>query len=121
MDIATNKLINMLSEAFDCGYIGTAEQREEVISEILEKHKIKKEDDFMLVPQPVKDEDFRVYHISELHEMPVGAVFSHSTLGKCRIAQRGNNKYMAFDNPGLAPSGFNVDGYPWETPMKRLE
>ena len=121
MNLKINKLSEILSEAFDCGYGGGAEQRDEVIADILAKHQIRKEDDTP-PPKPVEqEEEYRVYSISELRDMEAGTVFSHTTLGKCRIGQRSGEKYMAFDNPGLAPSGFNVDGYPWEIAMKKLQ
>ena len=120
MEVTLTTLSEILSEAYDSGYSGTDEQRSEIIADILDRHKIYEKDD---KPPPEKDKpdvDFREYTIQELRDMPVGAVFQHSTLGKCRVQKRHGDKYMAFDNPGLQPAGFNVDGYPWHLPMKRL-
>lgn len=119
MELAITQLSEMLSEAFDCGYVGTAEQRDEVISDLLERFKISETDDVVQPPKAVQG-DMRVYHIHELANLPVGAVMMHSTLGKCKVQKRGNDKYMMFDSPGLQPAGFNVDGYPWDLPMKQI-
>jgi uncharacterized protein Smg (DUF494 family) len=118
MEMTLTRLSEILSEAFDHGYEGTEEDREEVVLGILAKHNINEADD--KPPQKVKDDEFRIYTPEELKTLPVGATFLHSVLQKCTILRTHDEKYMNFDSPGLAPAAFNVDGYPWDVPMKRL-
>lgn len=118
MELTITSLSGMLSEAFDGGYSGSAEQRDEFIADLLVRYNMREEDDKL--PVPTKDGEFRLYPIGDLRQMPEGATFLHQTLGKCTIHQRNGEKYMAFENAGLAPSAFNVDGYPWDVPMKRI-
>lgn len=126
MEITTSKLSAMLSEAFDGGYENIEHDKEKierdkekVVLNILARYNINEADD---KPLPkVKDDDFRIYTVEELKQMPVGATFLHSVLQKCTILRTTDEKYMNFDSPGLAPAAFNHDGlYPWDIPMKRL-
>ena len=119
MELAIAQLSEILSAAFDCGYTGTPEQRDEAISDLLERFKISEAEDVQPAAKPMQS-DMRVYAIHELAQLPVGTLMMHSVLGKCKVQQRGNDKYMMFDVVGLQPAGFNVDGYPWDLPMKRL-
>jgi len=120
MELTMSRLQEILSEAYDCGYLGSDEQRNEDVAELFSRHQINEADDKPPPPKEEKDLDFRLYNVSDLRDAPVGTVFIHSSLGKCRIQKRNSDKYMAFDNPGFQPAGFNVDGYPWDMPMKKV-
>ncbi len=122
MEMTMTRLQEILSEAFDSGYktfawSGEGSTRDEMVASILDRYQIKEADD---KPPPKDDGTERLYTTAELREMPVGTVFLHSQLGKCRIRKRNTEKYMVFDNAGLHPAGFAVDGFPWEMPMKKL-
>lgn len=116
MELPADKIVEMMTEAFDCGYIGHVE-RAEVVDGILKKFNISEKDDIEVAPP--KDDEQRIYSVEELKLLPVDTEFIHSTLGKCRINQRHGEKYVTFDNPGYNPAALNVDGYPWDLPMKR--
>jgi hypothetical protein len=112
MEIAFSKLADMLSEAFEGGYIG--EDRQNTIAAILETHKIVDMGD----EEKPKESPERVYTCEELTQMAVGTVFIHSTLGRCTIHINENEKHMIFDDPSLVPATFRMDDYPWTSPMK---
>lgn len=115
MTFSINKVKLMLGEAFDNGNNTSLEFKDDVVNEIIAKYQAETEP---AVAAP--DTEMRLYKCEELRNMAEGVQFQHITLGPCQIAKKGNTKYMAFSNPGLAPSGFNVDAYPWDHQMKRL-
>lgn len=123
MELTLDRLAAILSEAYDSGYAGD-DDRDEAVAQLLSRHNINEADDKPPPVVDVKDADFRIYSAAELRDMPVGAAFIHEALGKCRVQMKrrkeGDEKCMAFDNPGLQPAGFNVNGYPWDMPMKRI-
>lgn len=111
-----NQVLDMLSLAYDYGYTG-GDRREAVLA-ILDHYKITKD----YVATAKEEEESRIYTVEELKKMPVGTRFLHSLLGTCSIAQLQNGKkYMMFDGPGIALGGFNVDDYPWDHPLKKLD
>lgn len=120
MELTMRTLSSILSEAFDTGYICTGEERDVIVAEILAKYNMREEDDKPPAPPKPKTEEMRLWKTAELKQLAAGVVLQHSTLGKCRVSQRQGEKFIAFDNPAIAPAALNVDGYPWDLPMKLL-
>jgi hypothetical protein len=104
--ISKQKLKELVMQAYDSGYHGSLELKEEYAEETLE--------DFLRDPD---EEEWKVYSIKELLEMPIGSVFTHNRLGKCKI--HGNSlkdKHMVFENGEV--KHFASDSDPWDEPMK---
>jgi hypothetical protein len=120
MELTMRTLSSMLSEAFDTGYGCIGEERDLVVAEILAKYNMREEDDKPPAPPKPKTEEMRLWKTAELKQFAAGTLFMHSSLGKCRISQRQGEKYVSFDNPAIAPAALNVDGYPWDQPMKLI-
>lgn len=114
MDLTIDKISEILSEAFDGGYVGNT--LNEVLAEIIEKYKIDEKNDVI-----VDTNEFRIFTCEELQSLPIGTVFHHSILGKCRINKKFGNSYMKFDDESLMPAGFNTDSYPWDMSMKIIQ
>lgn len=107
MDISTDTLRSALGQAFDAGYSNSAELRDQLIQEIIEGMQSK------------KDEQYRVYKVEELRQMPVGAVFHHCTRGRCWIeAKQDGSKHMKFESNKTV--SFTSDAEPWDRPMRLL-
>jgi hypothetical protein len=108
MEITTEKLRDLLSEAFDAGYENSQEFKGDCIDEILARHHARQE------------EQYRVFKVAELRKLPEGTIFHHSTRGRCWLeADSAGGKYMMFANKGQKLALIN-DTEPWDRPMKLL-
>lgn len=106
-EISNDVLRSLVGESFDCGYFGSAERRDEYLSEILENYKIN------------KSQEYRVFKVSELKQMPVGTIFHHLSNGRCWISEKANQRCMRFEKVPY-PIDFLTDTEPWTKPMKSL-
>jgi hypothetical protein len=103
--ITKQKLRELIEEAYDTGYHGCLDLKEEYAEEVLESLFSKSE------------AEWKIYKINELFEMPVGTQFIHKRLGECWIeGSSPRNKHMEFVN-GEAKY-FSQDIDPWDEPMK---
>lgn len=114
MEFSIETVRKMMEEAFEQGYAGCSDMRDDYLNDIIEKYKSQ------VVASPAKEYEFRVWATKELKQLPKGIKFQHQTLGDCEIAEKHGKTYMTFANAGLTPAGFNVDGYPWDGQMKRM-
>lgn len=62
----------------------------------------------------------RIYKVDELKAMPVGTKFFHPLALNGVIVGK-NITYMKWTTPDFDPSGFQVDGCPWDQPMLKLD
>jgi hypothetical protein len=120
MELSTDKLRAVVAEAFDLGYHNSAELKDQLIDELITRCMVKEE------PQ------YRIFKVAELKQMPVGALFQHSTRGRCWIeAKPDGTKQMRFENPGAKSDAgkeersgktvsLSTDDEPWDRPMRLL-
>lgn len=107
MELSNESIKRILGEAFDLGYNNSNEFKEELLEELFKTLKEK----------PI--EEFRVYKISELKNLPEGTIFDHSERGRCWIVVRGDGqKAVQFQKGGVI--SLVQDSVPWDQPMKLL-
>ncbi len=107
MEISIERLRTLLGEAFDTGYQNSAELKDQLLDEIL------------LRWQSQKEEQYRVFKVEELRQMPVGAVFHHTTRGRGWIISKADgSKHMQFEKGQVV--GFSQNADPWDRPMRLL-
>jgi hypothetical protein len=104
IQIAFDKLKNLIGEAYESGYRGSLQMKEQEIDGLLEKYEVS------------SNGGFRIWTIEELREMPVGTLFDHLAMGRCFIESRLDRHIMQF-NRGEERL-FNHNGNPWDIPMK---
>jgi hypothetical protein len=105
MYVPYKTLVQMLKDAYDEGRCSSLDMRNQIIEEIVDKHKVS------------TIQDFRVYSVEEMRNFPAGSKFCHSVLGNCEIIQQKGlrNCIMKFEN-GITHA-FSVNGFPWDMPM----
>lgn len=109
MDISTERLKNLLGEAFELGYQNSAELKNQLLEELM----LRAETEVSL------EDKYKIYKVEELRNQPVGAVFQHMTRGRGWIIQKHDgSKWMEFQKGSVV--GFNQDGDPWDRPMRLL-
>lgn len=118
MDISVKQLREILLETFDRGYHSGYEFQNEMICSIADKYHIDKDSVVALVSK--QEAEARLYTIAELSACAAGTKFEHAILGKCRIEDRQGKKCMVFERQDLEASAFNVQGYPWDQPMRLI-
>ncbi len=108
VEIKMDKLIEVCRIVYDGGVSGSADLRDSFINDVLQKNGIS------------SDDQWRVYTVKELQQMPIGTLFSHSLLGRGTVCERAESKvkYIVFAEVG--PRDLNVDLDPWDKPMKLL-
>ena len=109
MEISVDTLKQLLSDAFDLGYMNSNEFKHELIEELLGKLQTTK-----------AEEAFRIYKCAELRNLPEGTLFQHSTRGRCWIIVRQDgSKAVQFQKGGMSV-GLVQDNEPWDRPMKLM-
>ena len=104
MEIALEKLALLVSEAFDRGAYGCADLKQQEIDDLFKKFHVQESD------------EFRVWKIEELRNMPQGSIFQHMIRGRCVLKARANGtKFMQFDKGQTMDFNSNQD--PWDKPM----
>ena len=107
MEIALDKLVALVNEAFDRGVQGCADLKRQELDDLFLKYQVRETD------------DFRVWKADELKKMPEGSIFQHLLRGRCWVVARANgSKFMQFAK-GQAMD-FNSDQDPWDKPMRLI-
>jgi hypothetical protein len=106
MRLKEEQLMQMLSEAFDCGLEGSYELKEQAIREIIDS------------VRRAESETWAVYSIQELKKLHNGARIIHSQLGEGKM-------HIRFDNIRTVRFGKTIvnleeDNWPWNEPIKIL-
>lgn len=104
--LSKQRLRELIIEAYDAGYHGCLDFKEEYADEVFES-----------VFNEPEIGQWRVYKIKELIAMPEGTKFTHKRLGDCCIKGSSlKSKCMIF-TAGASPKYFAEDSYPWDEPM----
>lgn len=107
MEINYEKLFLLLTEAYDLGYKGCNDLKNDNIENLLLSHNIKNED------------EFKIFKVEELKQLPVGTILQHIIKGRCWVQSRVRGKlikYIQFQNGGSAE--LIKDAHPWDKPMR---
>ena len=107
MEIPYSTLVKILGEVFDSGYKGCYELKSQSISDICRKYQVR------------DVEEFKVWTVAELREMPDGTIFHHINRGRCWIASRHDKKKIAQFQSG-GPISLSSDIDPWDQPMRLI-
>lgn len=108
MEITLERLVTLLGKAFDMGYEGCYDLKKTYIEELLIEAQKKDTND-----------QFKVYKVKELKELPEGTIFQHSTRGRCWIATKTNgSKIMQFEKGEVIE--LCSDNEPWNMPMQMI-
>ena len=105
VNITWERLSELVSEAFDCGYRCCYDLKSDQLDEILK--------DFCLA------EGWRIWSVADIKELPEGTIFQHILKGRCwLVIGRNGEKYAQFEDGQSVR--LNSDSHPWDKPMKRI-
>lgn len=106
IEISMRKLLQVCSEIYQAGQSGVGDCADSAIEEALVRNGLSLAD------------NWKIFTVKELAEMPVDTIFVHSVYGRCWISERPDEKvkFMSFLRRG--PSDFRSNSDPWDKPMK---
>lgn len=107
MEISYEKLTRLLGEAYDEGYKGCFDLKGQSVEEVLRRFDVRDTD------------EFRVWGVEELKQMPEGTIFQHIGRGRCWICKRSKGaRFMQFERGTPIELVSNTD--PWDKPMRLI-